>query len=65
MGKRAVQPGAVHTFLANPDLGTDHKGQRYCRRCPLPEGHDIHQLPEQHADISVAEARRLGERDEE
>jgi hypothetical protein len=55
----------THVFQENPDLGTDHKGQRFCACCPLPEGHDIHDLPEQPAHVAAAEARRLGERGDE
>ena len=61
MAKRTAL--AVHVFVANPDLGTDHNGQRYCARCPLRENHDVHQMPEQPAAVTEAERRLLGERE--
>jgi hypothetical protein len=48
----------------DPDLGTDHNGGRYCRRCPLPEGHSVHTMPKQSREVSEVESRRLGERNE-
>lgn len=60
----AMRRVRAHVFVVNPDLGADHKGQRYCAHCPLGEHHDIHTMPEQHADVTAAEARRLGERED-
>jgi hypothetical protein len=55
----------THVFQENSDLGTDHKGQRFCACCSLPEGHDIHTLEPQAVDVTEHEARRLGERNGE
>lgn len=52
----------AHIFRHNPDLGTDHSGQRFCADCPLGENHDIHTLDPQPVEVSEHEARRLGER---
>jgi len=60
MVKRTVR---AHVFVENADLGTDHRGKRYCARCPLAEDHQIHDMPEQAAEVTQVEARKLGERD--
>lgn len=61
MAKRAALE--VHVFVADPDLGTDHNGGRYCRRCPLPEGHSVHDMPATPAHVTAAEQRRIGEKE--
>lgn len=55
----------VHVFVADPTLGTDHRGRKYCRRCPLPEGHKVHTMPGQSREVSEVESRKLGERNED
>jgi hypothetical protein len=34
-----------------------------CRHCPLPRGHEIHQVPELDDEQRAAELRRTGERE--
>lgn len=59
MVMRRVRP---HAFVPNPDLGTDHTGQRFCGACPLGEHHEIHDMPGQDAAVTEAESRKLGEK---
>jgi hypothetical protein len=49
-----------HVFVAG-DV-TTWNGQATCAHCPLPHGHEIHDLPAQDPDVAEVEARRLGER---
>jgi hypothetical protein len=55
---------AVHPMVPDPGLGTDHKGRRYCASCGLGEDHEVHQVPQQSAEVAEVEARRLGEKRE-
>jgi hypothetical protein len=59
MVKRRVR---VHVFVPNSDLGTDHKGQRFCAHCPLPEGHSSHTMPETSQAARDRDAAVLGEK---
>jgi len=50
----------VHTGITN------HAGAEQCGRCPfLDTRTDVHDMPETPAEIVAAEARRLGEHQEE
>lgn len=55
---------ARHVFVPDADVA-DWTGRPFCRECPLPKDHDIHQLPPTPADVAAHEARRLGEPPEE
>ena len=44
---------------------TDWSGRQVaCRHCPLPQGHEVHRVPELSDEQRAAELRRVGERDE-
>lgn len=49
-----------HVFVADDTATWD--GKAGCARCPLPERHEIHQMPEQTQEQTDHEARRIGER---
>ena len=47
-----------------PDDVTDWRGVPVeCRHCPLPQGHEIHQVSELDEETRAAEMRRTGERE--
>lgn len=52
----------VHAYVADPAMPADHRGDRPCL-CGVAKGNERHDLPQQPAEVTEAEARRLGERD--
>lgn len=41
----------------------DFRGTPDCRRCPLPAGHDVHQMPATSPEARAYDAAVLGEHD--
>jgi hypothetical protein len=62
-GRRSASVGR-HVFAPEPDV-TDWQGKPGCLHCPLPEGHDIHHLPETSPEARDRDASILGEREED
>jgi hypothetical protein len=56
---------ARHPYVADPDVPADHKGRRPCATCGLLPDNDLHQLPPTDPAVTEAEARRLGETEQE
>lgn len=50
-----------HPFSPD-DTATTWDGKPGCRRCPLPERHDIHDMPAVADEVREETARRVGER---
>ena len=63
MSRRPAPARPVHPFTAEPGM-TDWRGNPMCR-CGQPKHRAVHQLPDTDPDATTAEARRLGERDQE
>lgn len=55
---------SVHHFVEDPTVPRDYRNRRWCR-CGALEDHERHQVPDVPADVTAAEARRLGEQPEE
>lgn len=54
---------ARHLFAVDPTVPADQHGRRYCR-CGLLEHTERHHLPPTDPETASAEARRLGERED-
>jgi hypothetical protein len=57
---------ALPTHVFAPDGLPDRRGgPQGCQHCPMPERHPVHRLPAVDADVQQAEARRLGESEDQ
>lgn len=61
MANRRVR---THHYQEDPVTAVNHRGEKTCGVCYLPRRNAIHNLPEQPAEVTAAEARRLGERED-
>lgn len=62
MSRRRTATRPVHPFAAEPGM-TDWRGDPLCG-CGQPERRAVHQLPDTDPDVTAAERRRAGEREE-
>lgn len=49
----------AHLYEADLTAHADHRGERPCRKCPLPKGNRVHDVPDT-TDAQAEQIRRIG-----